>query len=342
MLKTAVVILNWNGLSYLKTFLPSVLQHSNLPGTKVCIADNGSTDESVKWLRDNHPGIEIVTLEENHGFAGGYNRALEQITAEYYVLLNSDVEVTSSWLEPLVNFLDNNPEYAACQPRIMSERKRDFFEYAGAAGGYIDKFGFPFCRGRIFYNVEKDYGQYNSEADVFWTSGACMIIRSEVWKKCGGLDNDFFAHMEEIDLCWRVLNAGYKLRYLPQSTVFHVGGGALPYESKFKIYLNFRNNLFMLYKNLAPGDLVKTLFIRKIFDGMAAVRFLLSGKPALMGSVWRAHMDYYKNLKQLRIKRNEAQKIICEKRLLPVLNKSIVIEFYLKGSKTFDRLKTNF
>jgi GT2 family glycosyltransferase len=340
--KTAIVILNWNGLEFLKKFLGTVIKYSGSPGTFIYVADNGSTDDSVKWVADNYPTIRLLKFEKNYGFAGGYNLALEQIEAEYYVLLNSDIEVTSGWIETLVSFMDKNPDVAGCQPKILSWHNREFFEYAGAAGGYIDKYGYPFCRGRLFDNLEKDDGSYNSIVDVFWTSGACMIVRATAWRKCFGLDPDFFAHMEEIDLCWRFNIAGYRLCCIPESVVYHVGGGTLPYNSPFKIYLNFRNNLFLLYKNIPDNRLHRILFIRKLLDGVAAIRFLVSGKFKNTAMVWRAHMDYYKSIKSLKLKRERVKKLKSGISKNLIMNKSIVFEFYIKGVKTFRKLKTNF
>jgi GT2 family glycosyltransferase len=342
MVKTAVVILNWNGLEYLKRFLPGMMLNSASKDIVVIIADNGSTDGSLSWAEENHPAAKLIRLEKNNGFAGGYNLALERIEAQYFILVNSDVEVTPGWAEKLTAFMDNNSAVAACQPKILSWHDKSYFEYAGAAGGYIDKYGYPFCRGRIFFNPEKDKGQYDSVKEVFWTSGACMIVRSEAWKRCGGFDPDFFAHMEEIDLCWRFHLSGYTLCQIPDVTVLHVGGGSLPYDSPYKTYLNFRNNLFMLYKNLPSGGLFKTMFIRMVLDGIAALTFLAHGKPKALLSVWKAHFDFYRNLKKLKVKRKAVERSFPSNPGNFILNKSVVFEFYIKGIKTFDRLKTNF
>ena len=255
MTKTAVVILNWNGIEFLKKFLGDVVKHTNLTDSKIIIADNNSNDRSVEWIESKFNNIEIIKLNRNYGFAGGYKIALQKVEASYFVLLNSDIEVTEGWLTPLENFMEQNIDVAACQPKILSYNNKDTFEYAGAAGGFIDKFGYPFCRGRMFDSVEKDTGQYDSCTDIFWASGACIMIRSDAYFRCMGLDQDFFAHMEEIDLCWRFHNAGYRVSFVPDSIVYHVGGGTLPYNSQKKIYLNYRNNLYMLYKNLPPWKL---------------------------------------------------------------------------------------
>ena len=338
MAKTAIVILNWNGIGYLQKFLGIAEKYSLSPGTVLYVADNGSTDGSADWTEKNFPNVKLIRFGKNHGFAGGYNLALQQIEAEYFILLNSDIEVTPGWTEPLISFMDRNPGVASCQPKILAWHKRDFFEYAGAAGGYIDKYGYPFCRGRIFDQIEKDTGQYDSGKEIFWSSGACMIVRAEAWKKCSGFDTDFFAHMEEIDLCWRFHKAGYKIFLIHESSVYHVGGGVLPYDSPFKTYLNFRNNLFLLYKNLPDKNLHKTLFFKKLIDGIAACKFLFTGKFAHGRSVWKAHMDYYKSIPDLKQKR-EALKYLTSQPSDTVLNKSIVFEFYAKGNKTYSSLK---
>ena len=341
MIKTAIVILNWNGIGYLKKFLTVAVKYSSSAGTTLFIADNGSTDGSDDWVENNFPEVKLIRLNTNHGFAGGYNIALQQIDAEYFILLNSDIEVTPGWTEPLISFMENNPEAAACQPKILSWHNRECFEYAGAAGGYIDKYGYPFCRGRILNYVEKDSGQYDSRKEIFWSSGACMIVRADAWNNCSGFDADFFAHMEEIDLCWRFHKAGYRVCFIHESVVYHVGGGALQYDSPFKTYLNFRNNLFLLYKNLPQRAFHTTLFIRKLLDGIAALKFIFTGKFADFRSVWKAHMDYYKNLSSLKKKREYIKNLPGPESINTILNKSIVFEFYIKRNKTFDKLKMN-
>ena len=341
MIKTAIVILNWNGIGYLKQFLAVAVKNSSSADTDIFVADNGSTDGSADWVEGNFPSVKLIRLDRNYGFAGGYNLALQQITADYFILLNSDIEVTSGWTEPLISFMERNPKAASCQPKILSWHNRDFFEYAGAAGGYIDKYGYPFCRGRIFYYVERDSGQYNSGEEIFWSSGACMIVRAEAWRKCLGFDGDFFAHMEEIDLCWRFHKAGYSVCFIPDSVVYHVGGGALPYDSPFKTYLNFRNNLFLLYKNLPMSSFHKILFIRKLLDGIAAFFFLSKGQFAHVWAVCKAHRDYYKSLAVLRGKREIVQRLTKEEFSNAVLNKSVSFEFYIKRNRTFGKLKMN-
>jgi len=338
MFKTAIVILNWNGLAYLKKYLGDVVRYSADKETVVCVADNGSTDGSADWVAENFVDVKLIRLEKNHGFAGGYNLALKELDTGYFVLINSDIQVTKGWLDPLINHMDNNQEVAACQPKILSCHQRDHFEYAGAAGGFIDKYGYAFCRGRIFNKVEKDNGQYDNEREIFWSSGACMVVRAEAWKKCRGFDSDFFAHMEEIDLCWRFHDSGYRVIFIPQSVVYHVGGGTLPYISPYKTYLNFRNNLFLLYKNLPDSNLHSVLFIRKLLDGMAALAFLFKGNIKSTVSVLKAHKDYYRNIRNLKQKRKMVRELQIRQTRNLILNKSIIFEFYIKKHKTFSSL----
>jgi GT2 family glycosyltransferase len=338
MKKSAVVILNWNGIGYLKMFLGKIVKYTISPETDVYVADNGSTDGSADWVAENFREVKLILFDTNYGFASGYNRAIEQLDAEYCVLINSDIEVTEGWLQPLVSFMDENPDAAACQPKILSYNQKDYFEHAGAAGGFIDKYGYPFCRGRILDLAEKDEGQYNTPIDIFWSSGACMIVRVSAWKRCGGFDADFFAHMEEIDLCWRFLKAGFRAGYTPASTVYHLGGGSLAYDSPFKIYLNFRNSLYMLYKNLPRGRLFSVLFFRMILDGLAALMFLFNGRLSYFMAVLKAHGSFYRNIGKLRRKR-ELVKTLGERNSRGlILNKSIIFEFYIKGIKTYSRL----
>jgi len=341
MVKCAIVILNWNGIEFLKKFLPGVLSHSSGADINIYIADNGSEDGSAEYIAENFSVVKLIRFDKNSGFAGGYNLAIEQIEARYYVLLNSDIEVTEGWLEPMLSYMDINPDVASAQPKILSYSQREKFEYAGAAGGFIDKYGYPLCRGRIFYKTEKDEGQYDNQTDIFWSTGACMTVRAEAWKKCGGFDADFFAHMEEIDLCWRFHKSGYRVAYIPQSVVYHVGGGALPYNSPFKTFLNFRNSLYLLYKNLPDRDLHRILFTRKILDGIAALFFLVKGEFKSFRAVWKAHMDYYRNIEQLKMKRISAGKSEPTDFGGLILNKNIVFEFYVRRHRTFSSLKTN-
>ena len=285
MKRTKIVILNWNGRKHLERFLPTLVE--NTPEAGIVIADNGSTDDSLIFIKDRFPQIEIITMERNFGFAEGYNRALKQVEADYFLLLNSDVEVPAGWIVPLIETLDTHPEVAAVSPKIRSFAEPERFEYAGAAGGFIDCLGYPFCRGRILDSIETDEGQHDDAREVFWASGACMLVRSEVFRLLDGFDADFFAHMEEIDFCWRAQLAGYKIRVEPRSMVFHVGGGTLPNDNPQKIYLNFRNNLCMLFKNLSPYTFWPVLFTRMVLDGAAAIVFLLQGKPAFFKKVFR-------------------------------------------------------
>lgn len=292
MKKVSVVILNWNGEEMLRRFLPSVVACSQGEGVEVCVADNASSDGSLALLETTFPSVRLIKLDANYGFAEGYNRALSQLDSEYVVLLNSDVEVTPHWLEPLVKYMDEHSEVAACQPKLLNQRNKSFFEYAGAAGGYIDKYGYPFCRGRIFDVLEEDHGQYDTVCQVFWVSGAAMFIRLKEYKEVGGLDKDFFAHMEEIDLCWRLNARSKTLVCVPQSVVFHVGGGTLGKENPRKTFLNFRNNLLMLYKNLPEKELKKVLFVRGALDWIAAFVFFLKGERESAKAVLQARREF--------------------------------------------------
>ena len=292
MKKISVVILNWNGVGMLQKFLPGVIKYSQGEGVEVCVADNGSTDESVVWLQTYCPDVRLIVLGKNYGFADGYNMALQQVEAEYVVLLNSDVEVTPHWLEPLMEYMDVHPEKAACQPKIRSERNKTLFEYAGASGGYLDKYGYPFCRGRIFDVVEEDKGQYDTVQPIFWATGAALFIRLKDYRAAGGLDGRFFAHMEEIDLCWRLRSRGRGIVCIPQSTVYHVGAATLKKENPRKTFLNFRNNLLMLYKNLPEKELKRVMFIREVLDGVAALVFLLKGEKEAARAVLQARKEF--------------------------------------------------
>ncbi|MCM1108151.1 MAG: glycosyltransferase family 2 protein [Clostridium sp.] len=288
----AIVILNWNGASMLRRFLPGVVEYSSRQAT-VYVADNASSDDSLAVLK-NFPSVRLITLPKNYGFAEGYNKALAQVEAEYFLLLNSDVEVSAGWLTPLLHYMDVHPETAVCQPKIRSQREPEFFEYAGAAGGYIDCWGYPYCRGRIFSTVESDNGQYDHPVSVFWATGAAFMVRSRVYDEVGGLDGRFFAHMEEIDFCWRLRSRGYGIVCVPSSVVYHVGGGTLSKENPRKTFLNFRNNLLMLYKNLPEERLHRVMSIRFSLDIVAALMFLLTGKWKNCRAVWRAWRAYIK------------------------------------------------
>ena len=301
MKKTAVVILNWNGRSMLERFMPSVVQHSSC--ADIIVADNGSTDDSVAFMQQNYPQVQLILFDKNYGFAEGYNKALEQVETDYYVLLNSDVECTPNWIEPVVAMMDAEPDIAVAQPKLLMYDQKDTFEYAGGAGGCIDSYGYPFCRGRLFNTLEKDHGQYDDVRDIFWATGAAMFVRASVWHQLGGLDGDFFAHMEEIDFCWRVHNAGFRVAYCPQSVLYHVGGGTLPKSNPFKTQLNFRNNLSMLYKNLPDNRHFWVLFLRMALDDIAAVKFLFEGHRGEYKAVRKAHDEYVAWTPDLRRKR---------------------------------------
>lgn len=294
MIKTAVVILNWNGEAMLRQFLPSVIASSCEEGTVVYVADNASTDGSCAVVEKEFPSVHLIRLDKNYGFAEGYNRALQQVEAEYVVLLNSDVEVTEGWLRDMVAYMDAHPDTAACQPKILSYRHRNMFEYAGASGGFMDRYGYPFCRGRVFDVVEEDRGQYDEVIPVFWATGAALMIRQEVYQKVGGLDGRFFAHMEEIDLCWRLRSQGFQLVCIPSSKVYHVGGATLKKENPRKTFLNFRNNLLMLYKNLPEEELAPVMRVRTFLDYCAALVWLLKGDWANVKAVCEARKEFHR------------------------------------------------
>ena len=334
-IKTSVVILNWNGVELLRRFLPSVVAHTPTDVAEVVVADNGSTDESLHVLRSEFPTVRIIAMPTNEGFAGGYNRALREVEAEYAVLLNSDVEVTAGWLEPLVAYAEANPDVAALQPKIRAYRRPELFEHAGAAGGFIDKLGYPFCRGRIFASVEKGEGQYDSIVDIFWATGACMFVRMVDYRLAGGLDERFFAHMEEIDLCWRLHRLGRRVACVPESTVFHLGGATLDADNPRKAYLNFRNNLLMLYKNLPPERRAGMLFRRKLLDGVAALNFLLHGNLAGIRAIARAHRDASRMIREYYADAPLREDMTYA---FPCFERSIVWEYYAKGKRRYSEL----
>lgn len=290
----AIVILNWNGAQMLRQFLPSVLKHTTEDQAHIYVADNGSTDDTLSVLATEFPQVRVIALDKNYGFAEGYNKALERVGDRYplYLLLNSDIEVPEGWLQPLLSYMDVHQEVAACQPKLRAHHTPTHFEYAGAAGGYIDALGYPFCRGRIFETVEADQGQYDQVADVFWATGAALLIRSKVYWEVGGLDGRFFAHQEEIDLCWRLRARGYRIVCVPQSVVYHLGGGTLPKENPHKTFLNFRNNLLLLYKNLPASRLSRVLFVRFWLDALASLVFLLKGEGRTFLAVWRGRRAF--------------------------------------------------
>ncbi len=300
----SIVILNWNGEKIMRRYLPSVVEHSDAEGCEVVVADNGSTDASVKMLHDEFPSVRVIQLDQNYGFTGGYNRAIATLSSKYVLLLNSDVEVTRRYLQPLLATISASNDIAAVMPKVLSDRDKTVFEYAGAAGGYLDVLGLPYCRGRVLSKVEKDVGQYDGEAqEVFWATGAAMLVRRELYEELGGLDEEFFAHMEEIDLCWRAKNRGYKVLCNPQSTVYHLGGATLDNGSPFKLFLNFRNSLYMLYKNLYGIEMVSVIFTRMCFDGAVAAGYLLLGKFSFFRSIFKAHIAFYSSLPMLREKK---------------------------------------
>lgn len=339
MKKIAVVILNWNGKNLLEKFLPSVVSFTNHEIADIIIADNNSTDDSVQFLNVHYPNLQIIKLAENYGYADGYNKALEFLKNEYYVLLNSDVEVTENWLDPLYSYIEQNKNVAALQPKVLAQRNKEYFEYAGACGGYIDKLGYPFCRGRIFSEVEKDSNQYDTPIDIFWATGACLLIRSSDYWDAGGLDASFFAHMEEIDLCWRLNARGRKLMCLPQSTVYHVGGATLQEESPRKTHLNFRNNLLMLYKNLPEQKFNKIYRIRKLLDYLAALQMLISGKKLNASTILKSHREFNAIKQSYSKDRDDNIRKTIKSTINTIYPRSILSDFYLKRRKQFSDLK---
>ncbi len=335
--EVAIVILNWNGRAFLEKFLPSVIQHSTT--AKIYVADNQSTDNSVSYLRSAFPNVSVIINPENEGFAKGYNTALKLVNAKYYVLLNSDVEVTENWLQPIIRLMDSDGTIAACQPKILDYNQKNKFEYAGAAGGFIDKYGYPFCRGRIFNSLEDDKGQYNTEMEVFWATGACMFVRAEAFWKVGGFDADYFAHMEEIDVCWRMKNIGYKIYVEPSSFVYHVGGGTLDKLSPKKTYLNFRNNLVTFTKNASSQYLLLKILYRMLLDGVAAFKFLFEGSGSHFMAVLKAHGYFYANLSATLQKRKAMRRMPgFRDATTGVYEKNIVYRHFIKGVKRFSEL----
>lgn len=325
----AIVILNWNGKHLLETFLPSVTQYSE--EAKIYIADNASTDDSVDFLRLNYPELKIIQNSINGGYAKGYNDALKQVEEPIYCLMNSDIEVTANWLQPIIKEFNADPESVIIQPKLLDYNKKTHFEYAGAAGGFIDKYGYPFCRGRIFETIEEDTGQYNDTIPIFWASGACFFIKKSVFNSLNGFDESYFAHMEEIDLCWRAYNKGYLTKYINNSTVYHVGGATLDASSPKKTYLNFRNSLFTLTKN-AKGNITLLILARLILDGIAAFKFLIEFKPNHLFAILKAHLSFYRHLPELLKKR----KAILQKAGY-YQTKSIVYDYFILKNKTFTK-----
>lgn len=317
----------------LRRYLPSVVANTREEGVEIVVADNGSTDSSRDVLRKEFPSVRVIELDRNYGFAEGYNRALAETDSTYTVLLNSDVEVTAGWLLPLLDYMDSNPSVAAVQPKILSDTDRKRFEHAGAAGGYLDALGYPFCRGRIVGYTAEDRGQYDMPADVLWTSGACMCVRTDIYKRVGGLDAAFFAHMEEIDFCWRLNCRGYRLVCLPKSKVYHLGGGALNYESPRKTYLNFRNNLLMLYKNLPARYLLWVLLVRFFLDYVAALQLLLTGKPANARAAVKARLDYRRMKPQMKAAREENMRLAKVPYPQTICRRSVIWDYYIRQKR---------
>ena len=333
-INTAVVILNWNGIKWLKKFLQIIIDKS--VKSNIYVADNNSDDDSVKYINDNFPQVNIIQNLSNDGYANGYNNALNELNEEYFALVNSDIEVTDNWIEPIISLMEKNDLISACQPKILNYNNKDRFEYAGASGGYLDNLGYPFCRGRIFDSLEKDENQYNDIKEVFWATGACLFVRSQHFKEVNGFDNDFFAHQEEIDLCWRLKNKGYKIMVNPESIVYHVGGGTLNSSSPSKTYLNFRNNLYMLFKNLPLLHLITTIFFRLILDAAAGLTFLTkkNGIRHVL-AILRAHFMFYVSIPNLVRKR---QKINQSATLKGKYDFSILYRYYIKGQKKYSDL----
>ncbi|MFD1753712.1 glycosyltransferase family 2 protein [Rufibacter sediminis] len=334
--RVAVVILNWNGRRWLEQFLPSVLENS--PKADVVVADNASSDDSLSFLAQQYPQVRTIRLQENLGFCEGYNQALRQVEATYYVLLNSDVEVTPHWLDPMVELLEKNPQIAACQPKIKSFQQRTHFEYAGAAGGFLDAYGYPFCRGRLFDTLEEDRGQYDDVRPVFWATGACLFIRASAYWEAGGLEKEFFAHMEEIDLCWRLQNLGHQIYYQGQSTVYHVGGGTLPKANPRKTFLNFRNGAALLYKNLSDEELTKVFYTRLALDGVAATQYFLKGEWKEVKAIWQAHRTFFAEMDYWKRKRQENSVKKKTTQLTGWSQQSVVWQYFVKGKKEFSTL----
>ena len=337
--RVAVVILNWNGLDFLRRFLPSICA-STYPNLDIIVGDNASNDNSVSFVRENYPQIKISINDQNYGFAGGYNRVLNSLDQDYFVLLNSDVEVEPGWIEPVIQLMEKDRSIAAAQPKILSQSYKKLFEYAGAAGGFLDIFGYPFCRGRIFDSLEVDSSQYDQSSEIFWASGAAFFIKRLKWLEMNGLDEDFFAHMEEIDLCWRLKNNNYKIMYCAESTVFHVGGGTLNAESPFKTYLNFRNNLVLLQKNLPAGKSIVIIFLRFWLDFLSLLKYLMDGKPKNALAISKAHVYFIRNIARNTVKSRKIPKHTLNKNGLYI--GSIVWDYFVRNKKTFTSLKKTF
>lgn len=329
----AIVILNWNGRKFLEDFLPGVIQHSEKDAV-IYVADNGSSDDSLDFVQAKFPSVRIIRNGSNFGFAGGYNEALKHVVTDYFILLNSDIEVTPGWIKPVIDLMESNDTIAACQPKLLSFHDRNKFEYAGAAGGFIDQYGYPFCRGRLFQSLEEDKGQYNDVTEIFWASGACLFVKADVFRELGGFDERFFAHMEEIDFCWRAKLKGYKIMYCPDSVVYHVGGGTLPKRSWKKTYLNIRNNNIMIFKNLPSKNFGLKIFYRLVLDGVASIKFLFDGGLMDMWAVCKAHWKYFFILPKLRRERRFTE----HPRVSKIYRKNLVFEYFLRKKKRFTDL----
>jgi hypothetical protein len=331
----SVVILNWNGKHFLEKFLKGVVQNS--PRAEIVVADNASTDGSLAYLKKEFPEVRLIEFDQNHGFCGGYNRALQQIDSKYFVLLNSDVEVTPGWLDPLIEVVEDDDQIGVVQPKIKLYDRKDYFEYAGAAGGFIDKFGYPFCRGRIFDELEEDKGQYDQSMDIFWATGACFLIRSELYHRFGGLDEHFFAHMEEIDLCWTILNHNYKIKCITNSEVFHIGGGTLPKSNPRKTYLNHRNGLFLMYKNLPRNIRGRIIFQRMLLDALSAILYLFKGRFGDFAALLKSHLHYHRDHGKLEV----SDRTIHPKNLPGFYDKSVLVDYFLIKRRKFSKLRWN-
>lgn len=334
MFKIAVVILNWNGKDLLEKFLPSVVQYTNCEIADIYVADNASTDSSIDFVKQHYPSIKIIKNKENGGYAKGYNDALKNIKADIFALVNSDIEVTENWLEPIIEYFNLHENTAIIQPKILNFKNKQYFEYAGAAGGFLDKFGYPFCRGRIFDTVEKDELQYEKTSDIFWASGACFIVRSDVFYQLKGFDETYFAHQEEIDFCWRAKNFGYDIKFVPNAVVYHVGGATLSSYNPHKTFLNFRNSLMTLVKNLPKNKVVSIIFYRLILDGLAAIKFLFELEPKHTFAVLKAHIAFYKNFSLIWRKREDTPRKI----VTYYYTKSIVYQYFIKKKKVFSKI----
>lgn len=337
-MKVAIVILNWNGSGMLERFMPTLMRNSRIDGVNIFVADNNSTDDSIEMMQREFPQIPLIRLQKNWGFAKGYNLALKQIDAEYYVLLNSDVEVSENWLSPLIGYMDVHPDVAACQPKLLDLKDRGMFEYAGGAGGFMDKWGYMFCRGRVFDSIEKDNGQYDTIQDLFWATGACLMVRSADYWAAGGLDDRFFAHQEEIDLCWRIRSRARRIVCIPESRVWHVGGATLNKSNPFKTFLNFRNNLLMLYKNLPDEELDKVMRVRFWLDGLAALMFLAKFNWGDFKAVIRARKEFKRLKPEFKESRGENQKARVITQIPERMPFSLLWRYHVKRERTYKKL----